>query len=134
MLRHPMTRPPTQPPVTVPDVVLYHAECLDGFGAAWAIWKKFPSPTFTPLKHSLPAPRAGSDGERRREPAGAGPSRDRGEGACRSALHPFRSEKIRRGAGLGMGAPAAGAVAAAPRAGQGPLTVGAAGQPRDQRR
>lgn len=24
-----------------PDVVIYHDPCLDGFGAAWAIWKKF---------------------------------------------------------------------------------------------
>ena len=56
MLRHPMTRPFAQSPVTAPDVVLYHAECLDGFAAAWAIWKKFPSATFTPVKHGLPPP------------------------------------------------------------------------------
>ena len=24
----------------VPNIVLYHAECLDGFGAAWALWKQ----------------------------------------------------------------------------------------------
>lgn len=46
----------TPPPPSAPDVVLYHAECLDGFGAAWAIWKKFPSATFTPVKHGLPPP------------------------------------------------------------------------------
>jgi len=51
-----MTRPQAQQPVAPPDVVLYHAECLDGFGAAWAIWKKFPSATFTPVKHGLPPP------------------------------------------------------------------------------
>ncbi len=51
-----MPRPLAQHPVTAPDVVLYHAECLDGFGAAWAIWKKFPSATFTPVKHGLPPP------------------------------------------------------------------------------
>jgi oligoribonuclease NrnB/cAMP/cGMP phosphodiesterase (DHH superfamily) len=51
-----MTRPLAQQPVMPPDVVLYHAECLDGFGAAWAIWKKFPSATFTPVKHGLPPP------------------------------------------------------------------------------
>jgi oligoribonuclease NrnB/cAMP/cGMP phosphodiesterase (DHH superfamily) len=39
-----------------PDLVLYHADCLDGFGAAWAIWKKFPSATFLPVKHGLPPP------------------------------------------------------------------------------
>lgn len=56
MLRHLMTHPLAQQPVTAPDIVLYHAECLDGFGAAWAIWKKFPSTTFTPVKHGLPPP------------------------------------------------------------------------------
>jgi hypothetical protein len=39
-----------------PDIVLYHADCLDGFGAAWAIWKKFPTAVFTPVKHGLPPP------------------------------------------------------------------------------
>jgi oligoribonuclease NrnB/cAMP/cGMP phosphodiesterase (DHH superfamily) len=52
-----MIRPPVhQPPVAAPDIVLYHADCLDGFGAAWAIWKQFPSATFTPVKHGLPPP------------------------------------------------------------------------------
>lgn len=52
-----MTRPSAQPHAPYPpDLVLYHAECLDGFGAAWAIWKKFPSATFTPVKHGLPPP------------------------------------------------------------------------------
>ena len=37
-------------------VVLYHAECADGFGAAWAIWKRFPSATFIPVKHGNPPP------------------------------------------------------------------------------
>ena len=39
-----------------PDIVLYHAECLDGFGAAWAIWKKFPNTRFIPVKHGIPPP------------------------------------------------------------------------------
>ena len=52
-----MTRPSVQPHAPFPpDLVLYHADCLDGFGAAWAIWKKFPSVTFTPVKHGLPPP------------------------------------------------------------------------------
>ncbi len=51
-----MARSSSTQPVAPPDVVLYHAECLDGFGAAWAIWKKFPSATFTPVKHGLPPP------------------------------------------------------------------------------
>lgn len=40
----------------VPDVVLYHAECSDGFGAAWALWKKFPCANFLPVKHGHPPP------------------------------------------------------------------------------
>ena len=39
-----------------PDIVLYHAECMDGFGAAWAIWKKFPNSRFLPVKHGQPPP------------------------------------------------------------------------------
>jgi oligoribonuclease NrnB/cAMP/cGMP phosphodiesterase (DHH superfamily) len=42
----------TQPP----DLVLYHAECSDGFGAAWALWKRFPSAQFIPVKHGYPPP------------------------------------------------------------------------------
>lgn len=40
----------------VPDVVLYHAECMDGFGAAWALWKRFPEARFLPVKHGFPQP------------------------------------------------------------------------------
>ncbi len=39
-----------------PDVMLYHAECMDGFGAAWAVWKRFPTIRFIPVKHGLPPP------------------------------------------------------------------------------
>lgn len=39
-----------------PTVVLYHAECADGFGAAWAIWKQFPGARFIPVKHGNPPP------------------------------------------------------------------------------
>ncbi len=39
-----------------PDVVLYHAECMDGFGAAWALWKRFPQARFVPVKHGFPQP------------------------------------------------------------------------------
>ena len=39
-----------------PDVVLYHADCTDGFAAAWAIWKRFPSATFIPVDHGQPPP------------------------------------------------------------------------------
>ena len=40
----------------IPDVVLYHADCTDGFAAAWAIWKRFPSATFIPVDHGRPPP------------------------------------------------------------------------------
>ena len=39
-----------------PDIVLYHADCSDGFGAAWALWKKFPGASFLPVKHGQPPP------------------------------------------------------------------------------
>lgn len=37
-------------------MVLYHAECADGFGAAWALWKRFPHAQFIPVKHGIPPP------------------------------------------------------------------------------
>ncbi len=43
-------------PHMVPDLVLYHADCTDGFGAAWAIWKRYPSAEFIPADHGLPPP------------------------------------------------------------------------------
>lgn len=40
-----------------PIVVLYHAECTDGFSAAWAAWKKFgDQATYIPVKHNEPVP------------------------------------------------------------------------------
>jgi oligoribonuclease NrnB/cAMP/cGMP phosphodiesterase (DHH superfamily) len=39
-----------------PTVVLYHAECADGFGAAWALWRRFPAARFLPVKHGNPPP------------------------------------------------------------------------------
>ncbi len=39
-----------------PTVVLYHADCLDGFGAAWAIWKKYPGARYLPVEHGLSPP------------------------------------------------------------------------------
>ncbi len=39
-----------------PSTVLYHAECADGFGAAWAIWKQYPDARFIPVKHGNPPP------------------------------------------------------------------------------
>ncbi len=42
--------------VIPPDLVLYHAECADGFGAAWALWKRFPAAHYLPVKHGMPPP------------------------------------------------------------------------------
>jgi hypothetical protein len=39
-----------------PDLVFYHANCPDGFGAAWAVWKKFPSAMFVAVDHGQPPP------------------------------------------------------------------------------
>ncbi|MGH7232817.1 MAG: phosphoesterase [Nitrospiraceae bacterium] len=39
-----------------PEMVLYHAECSDGFGAAWALWKRFPAARYIPVKHGYPPP------------------------------------------------------------------------------
>jgi oligoribonuclease NrnB/cAMP/cGMP phosphodiesterase (DHH superfamily) len=37
--------------------VLYHADCKDGFGAAWAAWKKFgDSAEYIPVFHGRPVP------------------------------------------------------------------------------
>ena len=52
-----MTQSPTyREGSPTPDIVLYHAECMDGFGAAWAMWKRFPSADFVPVKHGDPPP------------------------------------------------------------------------------
>src|SRR6185437_3359098 len=38
-------------------VILYHGGCPDGFGGAFAAWKKFgDAAEYIPLKHGLPAP------------------------------------------------------------------------------
>lgn len=44
-----------------PTAVLYHADCADGFGAAWALWKKYPDARYIPVKHGQPPPQ-GLDG------------------------------------------------------------------------
>lgn len=31
-----------------PDICIYHGNCPDGFGAAWAVWKKWPDVEFIP--------------------------------------------------------------------------------------
>jgi len=37
-------------------LILYHAECADGFGAAWAIWKRFPDAHYRAVKHGEAPP------------------------------------------------------------------------------
>lgn len=53
-----MEKPQWQQP---PTAVLYHADCADGFGAAWALWKKYPDARYIPVKHGQPPPQ-GLDG------------------------------------------------------------------------
>jgi uncharacterized protein len=44
-------------------VILYHADCPDGFAAAWAAWKKYKTHALyipvPPSNHELPAPAKG---------------------------------------------------------------------------
>lgn len=43
--------------ITKDIVILYHAECPDGFGGAWAAWKKFGDEAdYIPLEHQMPLP------------------------------------------------------------------------------
>lgn len=38
-------------------VFLYHKDCLDGFGAAWAAWRKYKDiASYVPVEHSAPPP------------------------------------------------------------------------------
>ena len=37
-------------------IVIYHADCLDGFTAAWAAWLKHPDATFVPARHGEEPP------------------------------------------------------------------------------
>jgi len=40
-----------------PDMMIYHAHCADGFGAAWAAWKKWGDAVeFVPCAYGQPAP------------------------------------------------------------------------------
>ena len=39
-----------------PTLILYHAECADGFGAAWAIWRRYPEAEYRPVKHGEAPP------------------------------------------------------------------------------
>ena len=37
-----------------PDICIYHGGCDDGFGAAWAVWRKWPDIEFVPGYHGKP--------------------------------------------------------------------------------
>ena len=39
-----------------PTWCLYHANCMDGFTAAWAIWKRWPRTDFIPASYGSPLP------------------------------------------------------------------------------
>jgi len=39
-----------------PDICIYHGNCDDGFGAAWAIWKRWPDIEFVPGVYGKPLP------------------------------------------------------------------------------
>jgi len=41
---------------SAPTLILYHAECADGFGAAWAIWRRSPKAQYRPVKHGEAPP------------------------------------------------------------------------------
>ncbi len=43
-------------PFFEPEVVLYHADCPDGFGAAWAVWNRCPAARFVMVRHGQPPP------------------------------------------------------------------------------
>src|SRR3989338_10219323 len=39
-------------------IILYHADCSDGFGGAWAAWKKFGNKvSYIPVWHQEPPPK-----------------------------------------------------------------------------
>lgn len=49
-------------PITKDTVILYHAECTDGFSAAWAAWKKFGDDAhYIPMRHDAPTPEGLTD-------------------------------------------------------------------------
>lgn len=37
-------------------VCLYHSDCYDGMGAAYAVWKQYPQAQFIPVQHGHPLP------------------------------------------------------------------------------
>ena len=43
-------------PFFEPEVVLYHADCPDGLGAAWAVWTRCPEARFVTARHGQPPP------------------------------------------------------------------------------
>lgn len=38
------------------DIVIHHANCPDGFAAAWCVWNKYPNVVFVASKHGQPYP------------------------------------------------------------------------------
>lgn len=46
-----------------PEICIYHGDCLDGFGAAWAIWKRWRACEFRPGYYGRDLPLEGVDGK-----------------------------------------------------------------------
>lgn len=46
-----------------PEICFYHGDCLDGFTAAWAIWKSWPRCEFRPGHYGKPLPLDGIAGK-----------------------------------------------------------------------
>lgn len=46
-----------------PDLCIYHGDCDDGFGAAWAIWSRWPDCEFVPGHYGKPLPLAETEGK-----------------------------------------------------------------------
>lgn len=50
-------------PLYKPDICIYHGDCLDGFGAAWAVYLKWPDCDFRPAWYDKALPLDGIDGK-----------------------------------------------------------------------
>ena len=47
-----------------PDICIYHDPCDDGFGSAWAVWRKWGEAVdFRPTNYGLPVPDEAIDGQ-----------------------------------------------------------------------
>ena len=50
--------------MTTPDVCIYHSPCQDGFGAAWAVWRRYGDAVrYVPGVHGADVPDIGWEGD-----------------------------------------------------------------------